>query len=96
MTRRLLLAKWPLLTETRLPITDVAFAAGFASICRFNDAWQQAYGSCTERPAQAGKLAKVAPQSSLQLHLLYRPPFDVQAMLAFPPAARHSGAGAGG
>jgi AraC family transcriptional regulator of adaptative response / DNA-3-methyladenine glycosylase II len=37
-TRRLLLAK-RLLTETRLPITDVAFAAGFASIRRFNDAW---------------------------------------------------------
>ncbi|MDT9151209.1 helix-turn-helix domain-containing protein, partial [Escherichia coli] len=42
-TRRLLLAK-QLLTETRLPITDIAFAAGFASIRRFNDAWQQAYG----------------------------------------------------
>lgn len=42
-TRRLLLAK-RLLTETRLPITDVAFAAGFASIRRFNDAWLQAYG----------------------------------------------------
>lgn len=36
-TRRLLLAK-RLLTETRLPITDVAFASGFASIRRFNDA----------------------------------------------------------
>ncbi|MGL5499066.1 MAG: bifunctional transcriptional activator/DNA repair enzyme AdaA, partial [Aeromonas sobria] len=37
-TRRLLLAK-RLLTETGLPITDIAFAAGFASIRRFNDAW---------------------------------------------------------
>lgn len=42
-TRRLLLAK-RLLTETGLPITDIAFAAGFASIRRFNDAWLNAYG----------------------------------------------------
>ena len=82
-TRRLLLAK-RLLTETRLPITDVAFAAGFASIRRFNDAWLQAYGMTPGAlRKQEGGAPQETPQSSLQLHLLYRPPFDVQAMLAF-------------
>ncbi|MEV7967295.1 AlkA N-terminal domain-containing protein [Sphaerisporangium sp. NPDC088356] len=42
-TRRLLLAK-QLLTETPLPITDVAFAAGFGSVRQFNATMKEAYG----------------------------------------------------
>lgn len=42
MTRRLLLAK-QLLTETRLPVTEVAFASGFMSLRRFNDAFRKHY-----------------------------------------------------
>jgi AraC family transcriptional regulator, regulatory protein of adaptative response / DNA-3-methyladenine glycosylase II len=42
-TRRLLLAK-QLLTETALPITDVAFAAGFGSVRQFNASMKDAYG----------------------------------------------------
>ena len=41
-TRRLLLAK-QLLTETGLPITQIAFASGFASLRRFNDAFSKRY-----------------------------------------------------
>ena len=43
LTRRLLLAK-QLLTETTLPITEVAFASGFSSLRRFNDAFCRRYG----------------------------------------------------
>ena len=43
LTRRLLLAK-QLLTETRLSIIDIAFASGFASLRRFNDAFSTRYG----------------------------------------------------
>ena len=43
LTRRLLLAK-QLLTETTLPITEVAFASGFSSLRRFNDAFTRRYG----------------------------------------------------
>src|SRR6185437_7979672 len=43
LTRRLLLAK-QLLTETTLPISEVAFASGFASVRRFNDAFNGRYG----------------------------------------------------
>ncbi|MEU4829680.1 AlkA N-terminal domain-containing protein [Streptosporangium sp. NPDC023615] len=42
-TRRLLLAK-QLLTETALPIVDVAFAAGFGSVRQFNAAMKDTYG----------------------------------------------------
>src|SRR6478735_1473408 len=42
LTRRLLLAK-QLLTETSLPITEVAFASGFSSLRRFNDAFTGRY-----------------------------------------------------
>ncbi|WP_429098070.1 AlkA N-terminal domain-containing protein [Aeromonas veronii] len=88
-TRRLLLAK-RLLTETRLPITDIAFAAGFASIRRFNDAWLNAYG-LAPRTLRQQELDDDAPEhmsdqprgATLTLQLPYRPPYDVAAMLAF-------------
>ena len=41
-TRRLLFAK-QLLSETDLPITDVAMAAGFGSLRRFNTTFREAY-----------------------------------------------------
>ena len=42
LTRRLLLAK-QLLTETALPVTEIAFASGFSSLRRFNDAFSARY-----------------------------------------------------
>src|SRR5207237_8862198 len=42
LTRRLLLAK-QLLTETSLPVTEIAFASGFSSLRRFNDAFTSRY-----------------------------------------------------
>ncbi|MBL0597777.1 DNA-3-methyladenine glycosylase 2 family protein [Aeromonas jandaei] len=88
-TRRLLLAK-RLLTETRLPITDIAFAAGFASIRRFNDAWLNAYGLAPRTLRQqegcddmADHCASGQRGARLTLQLPYRPPYDVAAMLAF-------------
>ena len=43
LTRRLLLAK-QLLTETKLPVIEIAFASGFSSLRRFNDAFSTRYG----------------------------------------------------
>ena len=42
-TRRVLLAK-QLIHETRLPMTEVALAAGFGSVRRFNETFQQLFG----------------------------------------------------
>src|SRR5262249_29460316 len=41
-TRRLLFAK-KLITETRLPFSDIAFASGYQSLRRFNEAIRQTY-----------------------------------------------------
>ncbi|MGN9783563.1 DNA-3-methyladenine glycosylase 2 family protein [Nonomuraea sp. ZG12] len=59
-TRRLLLAK-QLLTETALPVTDVAFAAGFGSVRQFNATMRETYGfTPSELRATAGGLTRAA------------------------------------
>lgn len=78
-TRRLLMAK-QLLTETALPVTQVALAAGFNSLRRFNAAFLEGCGmppSALRR--QRGEIAG----GELELRLGYRPPLDFPAMLAF-------------
>src|SRR5690606_25576502 len=61
-TRRLLLAK-QLLTETPLPSTDIALAAGFGSVRQFNATMKEAYGFTPgELRATAGpRRARPAP-----------------------------------
>ncbi|MCU5774217.1 helix-turn-helix domain-containing protein [Erwiniaceae bacterium BAC15a-03b] len=83
-TRRLLLAK-QLLTETRLPVTEVAFASGFSSLRRFNDAFNAQYRlspSRLRKEAADDSHPFMASETST-LQLSYRPPYDWQAMLAF-------------
>jgi AraC family transcriptional regulator of adaptative response / DNA-3-methyladenine glycosylase II len=84
LTRRLLLAK-QLLTETALPATEVAFASGFSSLRRFNDAFNRRYGmppTRLRRKATEGKDAVVERQTST-LQLSYRRPYDWKGILAF-------------
>ena len=80
-TRRLHTAK-QLLADTALPITQVALMSGFASVRRFNAAF---VGHYKLNPTQ---LRRAAPQAEgsgqgTTVRLGYRPPYDVQAMLAF-------------
>ena len=79
-TRRLHFAKH-LIDGSDLPMTEVALAAGYGSLRRFNDALGKAYGRPPrelrrQRPAQtaAGEVA---------LTLAYRPPYDWQRLSAF-------------
>ncbi|MDZ3823682.1 MAG: AlkA N-terminal domain-containing protein [Pseudoxanthomonas sp.] len=84
-TRRLLFAK-QLLTETRLPITRVALAAGFGSVRRFNTVFRDAYRMAPRdlrRGLADGAQAAPAAADALALRLAYRPPFDFAAQLAF-------------
>ncbi|MDB5900745.1 MAG: fusion protein AdaA/AlkA : methylphosphotriester-DNA alkyltransferase and transcriptional [Ramlibacter sp.] len=77
-TRRLLSAK-QLLADTRLPITQVALVSGFASVRRFNSAFSGRYGLSPGALRREG-----APrETSCEVRLGYRPPYDVQAMLGF-------------
>jgi AraC family transcriptional regulator of adaptative response / DNA-3-methyladenine glycosylase II len=93
VTRRLLLAK-QLLTETALSITEVAFASGFSSLRRFNDAFGGRYGMPPTRFRRAaeGTRRATASEGSFTLQLSYRPPFDWAGLLQFLGARALKGA----
>jgi AraC family transcriptional regulator of adaptative response / DNA-3-methyladenine glycosylase II len=78
-TRRLLLAK-QLLTETALPVTQVALAAGFNSLRRFNAAFLE---GCGMPPTAIRRQLGELQTGVLTLRLGYRPPLAFAAMLAF-------------
>lgn len=80
LTRRLLLAK-QLLTETNLSITEIAFASGFSSLRRFNDAFKKRYRMPPSHLRKAGSMT--GSSDSLTLQLNYRPPYDWQGILGF-------------
>ncbi|MFJ2031549.1 AlkA N-terminal domain-containing protein [Streptosporangium sp. NPDC087985] len=79
-TKRLLLAK-QLLTETGLPITDVAFASGFGSVRQFNATMKETYGFTPgELRATAGR---AVTDSSLTLRLHRREPYEAETLMRF-------------
>ncbi len=83
-TRRLLLAK-QLLTETKLPVIEVAFASGFSSLRRFNHAFSTRYRMPPTRMRKevAGDAAAIGAAETSTLQLGYRPPYDWQGTLDF-------------
>jgi AraC family transcriptional regulator of adaptative response / DNA-3-methyladenine glycosylase II len=74
-----------LLTETTLPVTEVAFASGFSSLRRFNDAFMRRYGMPPTRlRIRATKESGMVPEGGTStLQLSYRPPHDWSGTLAF-------------
>ena len=92
LTRRLLLAK-QLLTETGLPIIEVAYSSGFSSLRRFNDAFLGRYGMPPSRlrRAVAGAAGAGSAPETIVLQLAYRPPFDWTGMSAFLAARAFRG-----
>jgi len=82
-TRRVLLAK-QLIHETHLPMTEVAFAAGFGSIRRFNETFRQLFGRPPrELRRSAGPEFSAAAAGEIVLLLRYQPPYDWNATIAF-------------
>lgn len=82
-SRRLLLAK-QLLTETVLPVTEIAFASGFSSLRRFNDAFRRRYRMPPTRLRRRAETVDVAADAETSaVHLAYRPPYDWSGVLAF-------------
>jgi AraC family transcriptional regulator, regulatory protein of adaptative response / DNA-3-methyladenine glycosylase II len=77
-TQRLLLAK-RLLTDTALPIADIAYASGFGSLRRFNALFQDRYRL---NPTQLRKTATIA-LDEIACEVAYRPPLDWQALLSY-------------
>ncbi|HEY8078317.1 MAG TPA: DNA-3-methyladenine glycosylase 2, partial [Labilithrix sp.] len=68
-----------LVESTDLAMTEIAHAAGFASVRRFNGAVRTAFGlSPTEIRSRAS-----SPSRGIVLRLPFRPPYDWDAMLGF-------------
>lgn len=86
LTRRLLLAK-QLLTETALPITEIAYSSGFSSLRRFNDAFSRRYRMPPTRlrkqAAHGVKLPAADALDTSTVQLVYRPPYDWDGILEF-------------
>jgi AraC family transcriptional regulator of adaptative response / DNA-3-methyladenine glycosylase II len=82
-TRRLLCAK-QLLTDTRLPVTQVAALSGFSSVRRFNTVFASQYHMQPRalRAAKATAPTHDAAQGIL-IKAAYRPPLDHTHLLSF-------------
>ncbi|MGH8427323.1 MAG: DNA-3-methyladenine glycosylase 2 [Gammaproteobacteria bacterium] len=78
-TQRLLLAK-RLLTDTALPVIEIAMAAGFGSLRRFNALFRERYRL---EPRQLRKTPEAAERNELVFELSYRPPYAWEPLLAF-------------
>ncbi|MGA9854824.1 MAG: AlkA N-terminal domain-containing protein [Gammaproteobacteria bacterium] len=82
-TRRLHFAK-QLISDTDLPMAQVALASGFQSIRRFNATFSKLYG---RTPTELRHMHKAASSSTepgeYVFRLAYRPPYDWKSLLTF-------------
>ncbi len=81
-TCRLLLAK-NLLTDTDLSVIDVAMAAGFGSLRRFNDLFKKKYNLAPTKLRKLTPEEKNRNRRGITLTLSYRPPYPWEKMLSF-------------
>lgn len=79
-TRRVLFAK-QLIHDTKMPMAEIAKAAGFSSLRRFNEIFLDLF----HRPPRALRSRNAAKDQNREvaLRLRYRPPYDWNNMLAF-------------
>lgn len=81
-TQRLLFAK-KLLQETAMPMTGIAYAAGFGSVRRFNALFALRYGIAPSAIRRANAQPVADRPDALTLRLAYRPPLQWAAMLRY-------------
>lgn len=79
-TRRAQTAR--LLLDGDLPMTDVAFCAGYASVRQFNDSMRAAFGATPTELRRSTASAATGPVA-LALRLRVAAPLDADALLAF-------------
>ncbi|MGV8083223.1 MAG: DNA-3-methyladenine glycosylase 2 family protein [Coriobacteriia bacterium] len=79
---RLLLAK-SLLTDTDLPITRVAFASGFSSLRRMNDAFLRHYSMSPRAFRKTAGADTSRSDRPIAVRLGYRPPYRFDLLLHF-------------
>jgi AraC family transcriptional regulator, regulatory protein of adaptative response / DNA-3-methyladenine glycosylase II len=82
-SRRLALAR-QLLVDGTLPVTEVAHAAGFASLRRFHALFRAQYGRAPGALRRATRASAAAAEAgAVELRLDYRPPLAWDALLGF-------------
>ena len=83
-TRRLQLAK-QLLDETALPVAHIAYASGFGSVRRFNDAMHHTYDRPPTdiRRATKRRQPSVVASADVTLKLPFAPPYNWDVLIAF-------------
>jgi AraC family transcriptional regulator, regulatory protein of adaptative response / DNA-3-methyladenine glycosylase II len=70
-----------LIETTSMPITQIAFAAGFASVRQFNDTIREVYASS---PTELrGSRHPIVAGGTLSLRLAYRSPFHAESIFGF-------------
>jgi AraC family transcriptional regulator of adaptative response / DNA-3-methyladenine glycosylase II len=72
-----------LVETTAMPLSDVAFAAGFASIRQFNDTMRATYAVAPSVLRGARRGGPAAAGGDVELRLAVREPFDGAALLDF-------------
>jgi len=72
-----------LLETTDLPIGDVAFAAGFASIRQFNDTVREVFAVTPTELRRGRRDDAVAAPGTISVRLPYRPPLDLAGLFRF-------------
>jgi AraC family transcriptional regulator of adaptative response / DNA-3-methyladenine glycosylase II len=85
-TRRVLFAK-QLIHETRMSMAEIALAAGFGSVRRFNEIFHDLF----HRPPSTLRRKTPAREAGVTLRLRYRPPYDWDSMLAYLQARAIAG-----
>ncbi len=83
-TRRVLFAK-QLIHETKMPMSQIALAAGFGSVRRFNETFRILYHRppADLRRARSTATSERSQDAGVTLRLRYRPPYDWFAMISF-------------
>jgi AraC family transcriptional regulator, regulatory protein of adaptative response / DNA-3-methyladenine glycosylase II len=81
-TRRVLFAK-QLIHETRMPMTEVALAAGFGSLRRFNEVFHELFHRPPGALRHKTSSSRTSPGAGVTLRLRYRPPYDWDSMLDY-------------
>src|ERR1039458_7622282 len=72
-----------LMETTDLPVSHVAFAAGFASVRQFNETIREIFANTPTEIRRQSKVRGDAGAGAIQLRLPYRAPFDAGSLFAF-------------
>jgi AraC family transcriptional regulator, regulatory protein of adaptative response / DNA-3-methyladenine glycosylase II len=81
-TRRLHFAK-KLIDETNLPMTQIALAAGFGCVRRFNAGIRKIYHRTPTQIRRIARKRESQPENQYLFRLRFRPPYDWNATLSF-------------